>query len=186
MAEQTKPQTPIKDAKAGIGGLRLTPGTDKSLPRIEVRLSFPLDRETTEWVAYLSRCMMLGYAYVDIRSPQPTLDETPAADEPDPQDGPAEKPSELFPGWPIACGKPVRIEGMNAVCDLGHITTTPFGEPCNHMEHPEVARCAVTWAEDADDRCELEEGHAGAHYFPKGRAQAGDAGTSADPDEMPF
>jgi hypothetical protein len=160
MAEQTKPTTPIKDAQAGIGGLRIVPGSEKSAPRIEFRLSFTLNRDTESWVTYLARCVLVGSAYVDLRSPQPALDE--AADE-DPADQPPAEKSDLFPGWPKACGKQVHVEGMNTVCHDGHVTTTPLGEPCNHID---TARCPIVWQNDLDNRCERDEGHAGAHHYP--------------------
>lgn len=98
MAEQTKPTTPIKDAQAGIAGLKITTGES---PRIEFRASFPLTAETETWLTYLARCCRFGSAYLDLRCPAPTLDE--AAEEREAQDpadaAPAER-SDLFPAGP--------------------------------------------------------------------------------------
>ena len=175
MAEQAKPTTPIKDAQAGIGGLKVN--TSGATPRIEFRVSFPLTQETEAWMTYLARCCRFGSAYVDLRCPAPTLDE--AADAREVQDEPNE-PSGLFPGWPIACGKAVRAQGKTN----GHVTTTALGSPCSHMpESAGATRCAIVWDDDPDNRCEREEMHPGAHRYP--RPPLRDAGTD-DPEELTF
>lgn len=185
MAEQTKPTTPIKDAQAGIAGLKITTG---EAPRIEFRVSFPLTPETELWMIYLARCCRFGSAYLDLRCPAPTLDE--AAEDREAQTDPADaapaQRSDLFPGWPIACGKPVRIEGANAICEAGHTTTTPFGEPCNHMERTAADQCAIVWNDDPDNRCELELGHPGAHKYPQPPLDRHPGITHQDPDEVDF
>lgn len=125
-------KTPIQNVIADLSGLKIKDGEQKI---ITVTLGFPLSHETLEYVLYLADCVRFGKAYITVQTVAPTLDAAleavDSADRP-----PAEPGADPFPGWPKACGKPVRPQGMSAVCDDGHVTSTTLGEPCSYMPEP--------------------------------------------------
>lgn len=161
--------SPIRNQQAGISGLRITKGEHS---HIEFQLSFPLNKDTEQWMTYLARCCRFGQAFVDIISNAPSLDDeleahdlAEAAREDD-----AQKANEdPFPGWPKACGKKVRRHGAQSKCTAGHITSTTIGEPCNWTEPGAMVddRCPILWGGDTTNRCELNEAHPGAHRYPR-------------------
>jgi len=130
--------TPIENHHAGIDNVRFKKGPGASVLSFTVEMIYTA--RTRSFFDFLAGVAQAG-AVVTIRPATgmlwPDATEEPAADnasDSDKEGGSSPLPG-AFDAWPKSCGLKVKTHGMNTICDDGHVTNTPAGEPCNRMDN---------------------------------------------------